>query len=307
MRNVAWLLALGTACGGCENKPAATDQRLVWGRERLAAELQEKAKEPIDAFALADRPELKNRVLQMRFDEVVSRLGFLEYRGRASFNLRASLNGIEIVEDTTIEHGLHGTYRIIQKDADGAITREMIHNNGLNYLRNGPGKMRLEGYADQSHRDQPEEAWQPLRVFTSYYGPRVGLAPKGTETVAGRSAVRYEFLLLEGSPLISVPGMKGQKKPVSLSGELFVDEQTGVPLKGNLRGKLEIPSTENKAPGSLELEHKFSLKTVAGTEIKPDAFEPTIERHPVDLDPLAFLDGGTRTSTIIGGRRAPTE
>lgn len=292
-----------SACGGCDAPPPNADR--LWGRDRAGEALEAKAKEPIDAYGLEERPELKNRVLQMKFDEVVARLGFLEYKGTAVFHLSRNGHHLRLHESTQIEHGLHGSWRVLQKDEDGTVTRETVFTNGVAYVRNGPGKMRVQGAMDSQHREIRDEAFQPLSVFTSYYGPRCGLKKVGAAQVAGRGAAKYDIVLLEGSPLITVPGMKGAKKPITLSGTLMVDEQTGAPLAGKLEGVLSIPGKSDATePGKLELSLDFTITTVEGKEISPGEFVPTIKRHPVDLDPLAFLDGGTRTSTVIGGKKA---
>lgn len=298
------LLVGSTACGGCEGeRPMAKEGRRLWGKERLDSEIETKAKESLDAYLLAERPDLKNRVLAMSWPEAVARLGHIEYTGVARFHLSRNGNELKVVEDSLVEHGLHGSFRVLQKDEDGVLSREVVYNNGVVYVRNGPGKMHVQGMSDGRHYDHPEEAWQPLRVFTSYYGPRAGLRKTGAGQVAGRGAAKYDLVLLDGSPLISVPGMKGSKKPVSLEGQLFVDEATGVPLKGSMKGLLEIPGEGE--PGKLRLELSFQVKTIPAEEKKPVDFVPTIERRPVDLDPLSFLEGGARTSTVIGGKRPP--
>ena len=293
-----------SACGGCEdNERMDREGRRLWGRARLAEEVQAKAKEPIDAYLLGERPDLKNRVLSMRYEEAVARMGFIEYRGKATFHLERNGHELNVVEDTLIQHGLHGSFRILQKDVDGDITRELIYNGGILYARNGPGKMRIMGAVQDRHLDLLDEVWQPLRVYTSYYGPRAGLEKQGSKTVNGRGAAMYRLKLLDGSPLITVKGMRGAKRPKSLTGTLHVDEATGVPVKANLKGRLEIPPPKaDENAGILDLTLKFDIRPVEGVEIKPKEFVPTIKHRPVDLDPLAFLDGGTRTSTVIGGK-----
>lgn len=306
---VALLLTASLAgCGGCggESEMKKQSQRL-WGKDKLAQEVDAKAKEPIDAHALADRPDLRSRVLTMPFEEVVARLGFIEYAGSARFLLKRNGHTIDVPESTLVRHGLHGSFLVRQTDSDGAVTREIIYNNEVLYGRNGDkGKMRVLGASAGTHRKLREEAWQPLSVFTSYYGPRVGLRKAGGASVKGRSAVEYEILLLDGSPTIKVPGMKGVKKPISLTGKLYVDDTTGVPIKTELKGRLEIPDekpSEGSTPGVLDLSLSYEIKTVPGEEIKPKEWIPTIKRREVDLDPLAFLEGETRTSTVIGGKK----
>jgi hypothetical protein len=305
-RLVVSSLAMGlVSCGGCSDGEKMSKEGVrVWGREKIAAEMLERAKNPIDAYLVGERPDLLQRVLNMRYEEAVARMGFIAYDGTARFTLVRNKHQLDLVEKTHIEHGLHGSFRVLQKDKDDAIARELVYNGGVMYVRNGPGKMRVQGLVEHRHLEMLDEAWQPLRVYTSYFGPRVGLRKEGAATVKGRGAAKYAFELRDGSEYVEVPGMKGKKKPVSLSGSLFIDEKTGVPIQVKLRGELEIPPAKaDQKVGRLKLALDYTIETIEGAEVKPKDFVPTIKHRPVDLDPLAFLDGGTRTSTVIGGKK----
>ena len=200
------------------------------------------------------------------------------------------------------------------------MLRETVYDNGVYYVRNGPGKLRVQGIRQDETSVTREQAFEALKAYTSYYGPRLGMAEVGAATVHGRAAVKYDLVLLEGSELVEVPGMKGHKKPVRIKGAVYVDEATGVPLKADLDGRLDIPPAADQATetataaagkdpgtrswGELTLHLDFELKTGDGVEIKPGEYVGAISRRPVDLNPTAFLDGGTRASTVIGGKKA---
>lgn len=292
------------ALAGCKNDDGmAKERQRLWGRDKIGAALEAKAKTPLDAHALDERPDVKARVLTMPFVEVVARLGFLTYQGTAKFQLSRNKHSLPIYEKTTIEHGLHGSYRVLQKDEDGAVMRETVYVNGVYYVRNGPGKMRVAGSKAKEAMVTTEQAFEPLKTFTSYFGPRLGLAEAGTKVIGGRNAVAYDLVLLEGSELVEAAGMKGKKKPVSVKGKIFIDEATGAPLGAKMKGRLDIPPPEGKDEwGKLTFNLDFEVTAGEGKEIKPGDFVPTIKRRPVDLNPVAFLDGGTRTSTVIGGK-----
>jgi len=305
---LALLLVFLAGCGGCSSKKEVNrEEQRVWGKDKLDQESAEKAKESIDAYALEERAELRQRVLGMRWEEVVARLGFAEYHGQARFLLKRNGHTIDVPESTILRHGLHGSFMVRQVDQDGEISREVIYNNGVLYAQNGPkAKMRVMGMLQDAHIKVRDEAWQPLRVFSSYFGPRFGMRKTGASTVNGRNAANYELALIDGPALIEVPGMKGQKKPISLKGKIAIDDGTGVPVKCDLKGQLEILGEKpDEKPGELDLTLIFDLKPVEGVEIKPKEFIPEIKRREVDLEPLAFLEGETRTSTVIGGTQQP--
>ena len=292
-------------CGGCDKSTGLADEgRRLWGRQKIEAAVQAQAERPIDAGQLhLDRKALE-RVVTMSFDEVVARFGFLRLESTATFELTRNGHRVPILEKTVIEHGIDGTFRIVQKDEDDDVTREIIYSNGVMYYRNGAkGKMRAEGMAEHRRYALREEVWSPLKAFTGYYGPRLGVRSAGTGKVSGRRAVRYRFVLLDGPERVRAADMKGEKAPVDLAGELWVDQKTGVPSKVKLRGELQIPGAPGTPPGVLKISLNSKIAATKGEEFRPESSVPAIAHRPVDLDPLRFLKEDTRTSTVIGGGR----
>lgn len=298
---VAVTLTGGGACDG--TSPLEAESQRVWGRDRLNAKALERAKDKIPVGELA-RPGIMHRVLSMPWAEVVARAGLIRYEGVAKFKLSRNNKTFSVTEDTLIEQGLYGSWRVLQKDAEGAVLRETFFHDGAFYLRNGPGALRRAGIKNPKVPASREEAWEPLSTFTRYFGARLGLRRDGTAPVPLGRALRYRFVLLEGPEYVEVGGMKGKKKPVDIKGHLWVLESSGVVAKARLFGALEIPPPgPMQPPGTLRLALSFTLRPDKERELRPENFIPTIARRPVDLDPLAFLDGGTRTSTVIGGKR----
>ena len=240
----------------------------------------------------------------MSWAEVVARVGLVRYEGIATFRISRNNKTFSVTENTVIEQGLYGSWHVVQKDNKGLVLRETLFHNGAYYLRNGPGGLRRAGIKNPKVPASREEAWEPLATFTRYFGLRLGLRRDGRASVPMGRALRYRFVLLEGPEYIEVRGMKGKKKPVDIKGHVWVLESTGVVAKARLFGALEIPPPgPMQPPGTLRVSLNFTLKPGKEREIRPENFVPTIARRPVDLDPLAFLDGGTRTSTVIGGKR----
>ena len=307
-RSTLIVLLLSTTvlhCGGCERSSNLTDEgQRVWGRHKLAEDVKARAETPIDVYKLDVDADSRARVLSMTFDEVVARYGFVSLKASARFELIRNGHAIRVHERTAVEHGLHGSFRIVQKDEDEEVTREIVFNNDVLYIRNGPsGKMRVQGIIQDRHLALREEAWAPLKTFTAYFGNRLNLVQAGSSRVGRKKAARYRFSLERGNEPVAVPGMKGQREPIALSGDLFVDEKTGVATKVKLRGELKVPGAPDSKPGVLKVFLEMTMSPGTGKEIRPEEFVPTIAHRPVDLDPLKFLDSDTRTSTVIGGRR----
>lgn len=294
-----------SGCGGCDAEQdglSARNERL-WGREKLAADLQAQARSPIDAESLAADSRAFERVRSMAFQEVVARVGFVRYQGTARFKLSRGGPAVNVFEDTLIEHGLHGGWRVLQKDEKGAVLREKVFSNGLYYVRNGPGALRLQGVADAPGGLTLAEAFEPLRAFTAWYGPRLGVERAGSDLVAGRPAIAYRLGLAAGPDLVEDPKRPGKRlRPTELSGRLLVDAETAAPLSAKLSGVLEIePPPKGDRWGRLELALDFEIAATEGAPIVVREHVPPIAHRESDLDPLGFLEGKSRTSTVIGG------
>ena len=302
------LLSLGLACTKDRDNQKAK-QRL-WGRETIPTEVETLAKESLDAALLADDAKLRARVLGMGMEELYTRFGFFKYEGTAKLELAAGDQQLLIEEKSLIEHGLHGDFRVVQTGPEEKPLREIVYHGGILFVRNGGGELRVQGIVNRQHKTVRDEAWEPLRVYTSYFGERLSLKPTGSATHHGRNALKYQLRLGPGPELVGKDTKDGAKRPVSLEGELWVDAETAAPVKCRLTGVLEVPGkSEPESPptGTLEISLDMSLSSVPGRELKPEKFVPTIRRHPTDLEPLAFLEGETKTSTVIGGPKPTAE
>ncbi|MBI4817108.1 MAG: hypothetical protein HY791_12675 [Deltaproteobacteria bacterium] len=295
---------LASACKQREENERA--RQLIWGRDIPPTELEKKSKEKIDTNELDRSDAVARRVLDMSFGEIVGRLGFVEYRGVAELNIGVEPRKLGFSEETLIEHGLHGSMHVLQLGRNKTPLREMYYSGGVIFVSNEGGKLRAQGIAaiDLQHVKMREEVFEPLRTFTAFFGKRLALIREGEANASGRAAVKYSFALRKGDELVAY-GHDTPKRPKKLSGTLLVDEATGAPLEAKLQGELEVPNPKkpDATPGLITLSLNFTIKVVEGRELTPKEYIPAIERHPTDLEPLAFLEGRTRTATVIGGPR----
>lgn len=304
-----FILLIGLALGCTKDRDNQKAKQRLWGRETVPSEVERLAQETLDAALLADDAKARARVLAMGMDELYTRFGFLKYEGTAKLDLVRADQTLSVEEHSVIEHGLHGDFRVVQTGPEAKPLRAIVYHGGILFIQNGGGEFRVQGIVNQQHKAVRDEAFEPLRVYTSYFGERLGLVAAGSASHQGRSAHKYKLRLVPGPELVGEGSKDGPKRPVSLEGELWVDAQTAAPVKCQLAGVLEIPSKkEEGAPpaATLSVGLEMSLASVPGQELKPEKFVPTIRRHPTDLEPLAFLEGETKTSTVIGGGKAAT-
>ena len=303
-------ISLMTSCSKSAENQAAKQK--IWNNEVEVTQLEKASKEKLDASKLASDAKTRERVLRMTAQEAILRHDPFEYTGTARIIVGGRARRLDVTEKTKITTGLHETFSIEQKDAEDKPTRAVVYNNGTMFIRNGSGEMRAQGIVNNQHLRVLEEAWEPLSVFSSYFGPRFKLTSAGVENFRKREAFKYEISLGDGEELIESKDGDRAKKPVSLSGSLLVDARTAVVLKASIKGKLEVPSAvaptstttpTKKAPkvGTIIVRLNYDLNTIEAKEQRPSKFIDAIRRHPTDLNPLAFMKGDTRTSTVIGG------
>ena|GEM_PF-2249845 len=308
----ALIFSLLTACSKSPENQAA--KKKIWDNEIVVSDLEKSSKEKLDASKMATNTTMKDRILQMSAQEAMLRHEPFEYKGKARIIVGGRKRRLDVTEKTKITVGLHGSFSVQQRDAEDKPTRAMVYNNGTMFIRNGSGDMRAQGIVNNQHLSVLEEAWEPLSVFSSYFGPRFNLKSAGIENFNKREVFKYDISLGEGPDIIESKDGDRAKKPLTLNGSLLVDVETAVVLKASLKGKLEVPSAKaptstvasaKKKPrtGTIIVRLDFALRSIEAKEQRPSKFIDAIRRHPTDLNPLAFMKGDTRTSTVIGGTK----
>ncbi|MBX2811878.1 MAG: hypothetical protein KTR25_08710 [Myxococcales bacterium] len=285
--------------------PPEENQRL-WGESLRVNRLALRSKEDLRPEDLQNAPERIRRILNMSIDEVVQRLGPMRYKGVARFSLSKDKERVKVFENTEIYPGRDGGWRVIQKNADDVITRESITVPGREFVRTGPGKLRLRSAGDLSTLAVRKEAFSPLSTFTAWYGRSLILTPKGAGRHNRRTAVVYALQTNPDAPAHFVPELQVSLQPRALRGQLVLDAATGAPVRAQFSGSLEVirsDSTPDDAPGHLELQFQMNMKSIPDRPIVVDNFVPPIAGRTLDLKPLGFLKKYTRTSTVIGGPR----
>lgn len=309
----ALALAFHASCKGSANDRA---KQRIFGRDAPTAEIARHAAEQLDPYGLADKRALADRVLGMPFEEVRARAELFCLESTASFEVARGARRLSVVEHATIEQGLAGAFHLRQ-DNGSEPTREMYLLNDVLFVRAFGGQLRAQGAVDQVHVDAREEVWSTLKAYLGYYGHRLGLHKQLRTTRAGRGAARYTLSVLNaGSGKETVDQPDGPKLPRELGGEVLVDEALVIPLLVSLRGKVEMPipragagarsgtGTETGA-GLLTISLELSIADIGVDQrIKVPSYVSTLRSRVTEVDPLGFLDGGTRTATVVRGRGA---
>lgn len=271
--------------------------------ERNKAELARHNPNSYDTTAIsldgfADNAKLQRRVLYMPFGEAAARLGSLE--------LNATVN--TVWTSGTRENTQDDTY-MVRQDANDNIAA--LLDTGLNqielyivsrdlYIRQDRGHMRKIDIHDFQAPSWPDIAWSSMAEALEPFRPALRFGDGRESSVGGRTAMRYDLALqprepqdsvkVEGMPTTSLAvappaGWREHATPRELTGSLYVDKATGVPLKLTLTGRVTVDEKT-----SLQLKYDGEVKNVgtAASVTAPRAI-PEYRIATPPADPVSFF------------------
>jgi hypothetical protein len=216
--------------------------------------------------------------------EATERLGSFKYGASVKFEWTDESSTLELSETRSLlasRGGVAGDFHATaQNSRDQGL--EVIRVGGRVFARSRYGKFRERKRDRGMAEREREEVFGSLSDFSELFGHRVKLEGKGTTSVAGRKAYRYQASLgtqkasEREEALPPRPEPKGgmdisskrrlafleQRVPNSLSGEILVDADTGVVLKAKLSGKIAVPPQANQKRAQLALTIDSSISDI---------------------------------------------
>lgn len=227
------------------------------------------ASQAIDASALGRDSALGHRVLTMSAAEALERIGAHRFIATASFAWVYGSDKVALSEKRRVEQS---------SPTDFAIHTENSEDHGLDIIHLGTRTFARRKYHPFRERKRDrgqatklrDEVYGLLGSAASLTGGRLGLVPDGADSLAGRKAQRYLFTLLDKKveleagksakmpPVLFPKGgpdaatklrldFANLRSPRSVQGRLWVDSETGVPLKSELTAVIAAPSALDSA------------------------------------------------------------
>jgi len=308
---------------GCGDKTEAHLERFLDAKEK---KLEAEKTKPIDAFAVADTPEVADRVHTMKFSEVALRLGAHRFQSRMKFEFVSPDTRAWLRENSLIVQAADGDFRV-KLENDGGQGYELIYADSKFFGRNRYGPLHERDQISGDHtrwRDAAYDSW--ASIYRLYRG-RLQFAKLGLTRYHGRDAIRFSIALKKGEPRL--PGTpespqvppnvtkyvypieptpsdshrwRDKAQPQKASGSVLVDADVGVVLKVDFRGELTLPS-----PGS---DHRITLSVRVENHADGFGNPPSIAPPPekdvqpfpgriqVDTHPLDFYFGKGYTASL---------
>src|SRR5437660_5167886 len=272
MRRLAPLLFLfALSCRRSEDQ--AAKQRIFSPEEPLGTLAE--AKEPLDARSLAEDAQLAHRVLHMPQAEIEQRLGPHRAQTRVQFawfrgpGLKDGGSEVSLSEETTLLQGPGGDFDVrLSNDRNQGF--ELVWLKGEAFVKSlyGPFRKRRTDRTDVGRIR--EQALSALPTFDRM-GRGLKLKVVNESVAEGRRVVRYGVAGWGGRaagkderelPPVQYPGnapdpdtarrleLWEKEEPVSISGTILVDIETGAPLGCDLKGHFKVAGSSGAGPNA---------------------------------------------------------
>ncbi len=265
------VLLLASACTRAEDRAA---KQRIFSPEDPPKVLQA-AQELLQPELLHERPAMAERILSISGPEAAFRIGPHRQEVQASFRWKRGDRVVSLRETRRVDVDPGGDFHVLVEN-DQRQGMEWVRVEGISYARSRYAKFRERRRDRGSSEHVLDEAYRSLPTFHRLVHGAMKFSPPRSETLEGREALRFDVSL--GTPMArrdeSLPPVvypeggpdedtrrrlraleEGKAKRVS--GTLWVDRNTGVPLKADLEATVEVPDEEDSA----ELLFSLSLTT----------------------------------------------
>ncbi|MBI5548520.1 MAG: hypothetical protein HY901_31950 [Deltaproteobacteria bacterium] len=291
-----WLAVAAALFCACPNEvDRAAKKRIFSPEEPPKAKLA--AAEPIAVDEIAESADSTYRVLAMSAAEAFERIGPFRFKATASFDWTYGKEAVSLSEQRSLEQASALEYALhTENSRDYGMDLVRLTDRTFAKSKYHPFRERKR---DRGQSDlMREDVFGALRSAQTLLSNRLALVRDRQEDVLGRKAKRFNFMISEKPlralgpdpwklPPVQYPAngpdeatkrrvdFENLRKPRSVEGAVWVDLETGVPLKSQLTATII-------APGEEQDEARLVLKIQ--TELKPSA-EPIAIAAPESFLP----------------------
>lgn len=236
--------------------------------------------------------------------------GFL-YTAKASYQYVKSDKTLSLQEKIRLQQTEQGAFHLTVEN-DRQKGYEVVWVNQTLYQ-----KMRHRPFRVISRNVEDARRWQQRGVgrwrgIVQLFGPYLALSQAGNKQEMGRSALTYQLALLQSAqPLSQKPeegtawagvvpdhtrGMAAKipRRPLSIQGEVTVDQSTGLVLQVNVTGRYQVGEGKDKVIATLTLQAQYQPnpepsilppKQVVLVQHEVDAHDPFARKKPAFFQP----------------------
>lgn len=258
---------------------------------------------PIDASAFGTDATAAARTLFMPFGAAAQRLGSVAFESRTYFVFGRGGDEYEQNNTAKVRQDSQGNFHVL---LDTGTSQVELYLKGEDvFVREDQGNLRQKARRDVRTDSWTDIAWSSIHQSLTLFAPQLRFGKAERETAVGRPALRYALQLVpEGEGIALDPQLAGGlaplpvppparwreiKKPLSVTGNIWIDEATGVVLKVKLEGRLEIPDRDVR-PTQLLVRYEGAVKDIGKVGvINVPKSVPEYVRTPPPVDPISFF------------------
>ena len=244
---------------------------------------------------------VQHRILNLTFREARSRLTSLLFEAESTMTFRRGEEKWEQTDHFEAAADALGQERVILNTPEHKVEAHWMGNKL--YIAQDHGKIREKEARGLELSDWGEMAYSSLSQVLSPFRPNLSFsAPTQTE-VGNRNALRFKIEMKEpvqtegvdnvatqGRP-VKVPALwRELSRPTDVQGYLTIDQETGIILRSQITGKLEIADREVH-PTQLVIQYQSGVTQIGNSEplAKPSRASPEPRRKAPISKPLHFF------------------
>lgn len=255
---------------------------------------------PIDIANFASDANLRRRILFMPYGEAAQRLGAMHFEANSNFVFSQGGQDLEQNDRFRISQDATGAVHVVSQTPTSQVEVYLIGENV--YVRYEKGQARQKSRRDTDTDELTAVAWSSLAEVLALF-PRATFTDPRHDSVGGRSVSRYHIALAKeaapgsGASAVIAPPLpitpharwRDLAKPLDLSGTLSVDTATGVILKAEVDGRIEINDRPVR-PTELIVHYRSVISEVGHVPmVKAPRSVAEFRRPQKARDPLAFF------------------
>ena len=254
---------------------------------------------PSEVATLHQDPALQERLLYTSYQQAVSQLGSLRFEATSSFVFTQGATTVEQSSEYLALQDASGNFKVQYKTPHDQVETYLIGDTF--YVRHGLGNLR-----HKPRREIESERWGQLAFATlaqtlEPFRPFLTFSPGSPEQHLGRETLKFNLSLSSQPTTRSVAGRtlartglpvnvpsqwRELAQPLSISGAIWVDKTSGIIVRSNLKGKIQISDKEVR-PTGLELSYKSGVIDIG--RVRPIKLPTSIEERRRTKPPRNLL------------------
>jgi hypothetical protein len=256
---------------------------------------------PLRVEAFEQDPNVRRHIIGMPYGEAALRLGTLKFEADSSFVFSRGGQELEQADTYRIQQDGNGNLHAVNSTPTGDL--EVLVLGEAVYVRNNRGQLRQKSRRDIDVDEVPATGFASLVETLDLFPGATFIDPR-SESVGGRPATRYRVKLTGAAskeaalprpgpsplPLRAPSAWRETAKPLDLTGTLAVDAATGVVLRAELAGRLEVQDRPVR-PTQLTIRYRSLVSDVGRVPAfkVPARTVAEYRRATHPRDPLAFF------------------